>query len=110
MRGCIDDLLGIAMGCIGMNLSDFCCCTPSEFNAAYAAWHEREERVIRNGWEETRVMCQCALQPYSKRKLSARDVFPLPWDERDEEEEEEVLTEEERRQRYEAAKKRYGIE
>ena len=70
--------------------------------------------MIRNGWEETRVICQCVLQPYSKRKLSARDVFPLPWDERDEEEEEEVLTEEERRPRYEAAKKRlqragYGI-
>ena len=96
------------MGCLRMSLSDFCSCTPFEFNEVYEAWRDGEERSLRNGWEQTRVVCQSMLQPYSKRKLSARDVFPLPWDDEGREEPEE-LTEEERKARYEAAKKRYGI-
>lgn len=98
------------MGCLRMSLADFCSCTPFEFNAVYEAWQHSEERLLRNGWEQTRVMCQSMIQPYSKRKLSAKDIFPLPWDHEVQEEEVEVLTEEERAARYAAAKKRYGIE
>lgn len=99
------------MGCLGMSLQDFCSCTPSEFNKVYAAWHDKEMRRIREGWEQTRTICICSMQPYSKKRLVPQDVMPLPWD-RDgrQKEKEPELTREERKARYEAAKKRYGIE
>lgn len=31
----IEELLGLAMGCIGMNLDDFRRCTPAEFSVIY---------------------------------------------------------------------------
>ena len=96
------------MGCMGLGLDDFCSCTPSEFWKAYEAWHDQRESVVRESWEQTRVMCASFLQPYSKKRLTGKDVFPLPWDGSQEKEEE--VNEEERRARYEAAKKRYGIE
>lgn len=82
----------------------------------YSSWRESEERRYRSGWEQTRVLCISFLQPWTRQKLSARDVLPLPWDatngdgDSDGEELSEDLSEEERKARYEAAKKRYGIE
>lgn len=95
------------MGCIGMRLEDFCLCTPSEFWKVYEVWREGRDLSLRESWEQTRVLCASFLQPYSKKRLTGKDVFPLPWDDKQEEKEEE--SEEERRARYEAAKKRYGI-
>lgn len=94
------------MGCMGLGLDDFCSCTPSEFWKTYEAWRDHSERVVRESWEETRVMCAAFLQPYSKTRLTGKEIFPLPWDQ---EEEKEEISEEERQARYEAAKKRYGI-
>ena len=98
------------MGCMGLGLDDFCCCTPSEFWKVYESWQTQTEHVLRESWEQTRVLCASVLQPYSKKRLSGRDVFPLPWDAKKEKKKEENISEEERRARYEAAKKRYGIE
>ena len=96
------------MGCMGLGLEDFCSCTPSEFWKIYESWHERAELTFRAGWEQTRILCASVLQPYSKKRLSAQDIFSLPWDGKDEDEEEK-MTVEERKARYEVAKKRFGI-
>ena len=105
----IDTLTGIAMGCMGMSFTDFCSFTPFEFNAVYKAWNDEQERMLRQDWEQTRIVCQMVLSPYCKRRLKAKDVFPLPWDNVRTEEPEEI-SKEERAARYKAAKKRYGIE
>ena len=96
------------MGCMGLGLDDFCCCTPSEFWKIYESWQTQAEYVMRDNWEQTRVLCASMLQPYIKKRLSGRDVFPLPWDGK--KKEEEHISKKERDARYEAAKKRYGIE
>lgn len=98
------------MGCMGLGLDDFCSCTPSEFWKCYASWQQQAEMEQRESWEQTRVLCASMLQPYSKKRLSGRDIFPLPWDGKEEEEKKESISEEERKARYEAAKRRYGIE
>lgn len=69
------------MGCMGMSMTDFCRCAPSEFYAAWKAHREAEERRERGAWERMRMECLCTLQPYSKRRLKARDVMVFPWEE-----------------------------
>ena len=72
-----------------MRVDDWCRCTPREFHAIAEAYRKGQEQTYRNGWEQTRQMCLCLLQPYSKKKLSAGDVLQFPWDKGVEHEEEE---------------------
>ncbi len=100
------------MGCIGMSMDDFCRCTPSWFYKVYEAWHEREQRLEQAGWERTRMQCLCMLQPYSKKKLQARDVMQFPWEVKNEEgrvEKEAPLSREALMERYRKAKERAGL-
>lgn len=69
------------MGCMGLSLEDFSACTPSEFSRIYEQWREREDAALRNTWEQTRLLMLGMLQPWSKKRLTAREVLPLPWDE-----------------------------
>ena len=71
----------MALGCAGMSADDFCRCTPSEFDEVMKAWHAREERRERMGWEQVRTVCLFALQPYSKKPLEAKDIMRFAWDE-----------------------------
>ena len=91
----------MALGCAGMSADDFCRCTPSEFDEVMKAWHAREERRERMGWEQVRTVCLCALQPYSKKPLEAKDIMRFAWD--GEEEKPEALSREEIMARYAAA-------
>ena len=56
----VEELLGIAMGCMGMTMKDFCQCAPSEFYAAWKAWSDAEDRRERGAWERMRMECVCA--------------------------------------------------
>ena len=50
----IESLMGLAMGCVGMCLNDFCRLTPLEFTAVFEAWQQKEtyaERSRRQGWK-----------------------------------------------------------
>lgn len=102
------------MGCMGMSRDDFCRCTPSEFYAAYGAWNDMRQQRERAEWERARMQCLCALQPYSKKQLSARDVMRFPWDEEARSEEgkvksEESISREELMERYKKARERVGL-
>lgn len=114
----ISRLLGIAMGCIGMSMDDFCRCTPLEFNEAYEAWQEMQQAQERGAWERMRMQCLCSLQPYSKDKLRAEDIMRFPWEseERKAKGEEsscahgrEELSHEELMARYRKARERFGL-
>ncbi len=91
----------MALGCAGMSADDFCRCTPSEFDEVMKAWHAREERRERMGWEQVRTVCLFALQPYSKKPLEAKDIMRFAWDE--DETKPEALSREEIMARYAAA-------
>lgn len=109
----MEQLLGIAMGCMGMSMDDFGRCAPSEFYAAYEAWQQRELRLERGAWERMRMQCLCSLQPYSKSKLQPTDIITLPWDEEPRqsaaESPQEPLSRDEIMARYREAKKKRGM-
>ena len=107
----MEHLLGIAMGCIGMSMDDFCRCTPSEFYAAYEAWNEMQTSRERGRWERIRMQCLCSMQPYSKSKLTPHDIMRFPWEDKHlpQVEKKEKLSREEIMDRYRAAKKRAGL-
>ncbi len=103
------------MGCMGMSTDDFCRCASSEFYAAYEAWGEMRQQDDRGRWERTRMMCLCMLQPYSKRRLKARDILQFPWDDEGEKlsssrSGENDLSHEELMARYRKARERAGFE
>lgn len=101
----IEELLGLAMGCIGMNLDDFRRCTPAEFSVIYRFWLQHDERNVQNDWEQTRFLACCMLQPYSKKKLSPTDVCRFLWErKREQEAKKEVSTKE----RFEEIAKKWG--
>ena len=110
----------MAMGCMGMSMNDFCRCAPSEFHEAYEAWSQMQESRERSQWERMRLQCLCSLQPYSKDRLSPRDIMRFPWEEEGEEEEgtnekspcqerQRELSHEEVMARYREAAKRAGL-
>lgn len=72
--------MGIAIGQIGMSLSDFIKVTPEEFSSIHQNWLEKEENKHRTGWEQARMMALCILQPHSKSTLHPRDVMQFEWD------------------------------
>ena len=72
--------MGLAMGCVGMCLNDFCRLTPSEFTAVFEAWQQKETYAERRGWEQARFLACSILKPYSKRSLELTDVCRFSWD------------------------------
>lgn len=71
------------MGCIGMGRDDFERCTPSEFSKIHEHWAGRENRLSREGWEQTRILVSFILpidNYLCKTKKSAKQLLPFPWD------------------------------
>ena len=97
-----------------MGLDDFCRCTPAEFSAIAKRWMEMRQQQHREQWEQTRMTCLCLLQPYSKKKLTPRDVMRFDWDNEpkethEEEQPREQLTTEEIKRRYREAMEKRGL-
>ena len=76
----IETLLGHAIGCVGMRLDDFCRLTPSEFEAVCRSWNEREESLVRDGWERMRMGAAIGIQPHVKEKVTPQKMLPFPWE------------------------------
>lgn len=96
-----------------MSHDDFCRCTPSEFQAVFDQWQQREANLDRGMWERVRLICMCILQPYSKKALSPSDIMELPWD-KDSPQDDKTQTSEQVdesviRERFMQAKSRYGL-
>lgn len=65
---------------MGMSLSDFCSCTPSEFKKIYEIWYAREERQVHREWEMTRDIIVTYAQTHSTKVLDKQKIMPFPWD------------------------------
>lgn len=70
--------MGLAVGCIGMSLSDFCACDFDEFAGICRAWHEMGEARSRDSWERMRTLASIAIQPHVRKRLTPRQLLPLP--------------------------------
>jgi len=100
-------LLGIAMGRFGMSRTDFCRCTPSQFQEVAKAYRDKSDNEYRNTWEQVRILGQCTLQPYAKKVLRPTDVLKFPWDK--EQKKNKKFDAKEEKERYEKVKKLWGI-
>lgn len=80
----IYELLGIALGCIGMSHDDFCTCTFVEFEAICAAWREMREAENHDAWERARIMSAIGIQPHIRKRITPQQLLPLPWDKKKE--------------------------
>lgn len=78
----VESLMGLAMGCVGMCLNDFCRLTPSEFAAVFDAWQQKETYGERRQWEQARFLACSLLKPHCKRNLELTDVCRFSWDAR----------------------------
>ena len=107
--GGVETLLGIALGCIGMSMQDFCQCTPSEFKAIFDAWQLGQQQREHSEWERVRMQCLCSLQPYSAKHLQAADIMQFPWEKNQVEENTRQETREEIIARMEETKRRWGL-
>lgn len=76
----ITELLGFALGCVGMSLSDFCGLTPEEFECVCDAYHRQREADYRDGWKRMRMLATVCIQPHVKKRISARELLPFSWD------------------------------
>lgn len=74
------ELVGIAVGHIGMSLCDTYSLTTDELLTIYEQWKDLYEREERARWERMRMLAQCVLMPHSKKPLKATDIFKFPWD------------------------------
>lgn len=68
------------MGCIGMTRDDFCKCTYEEFDSICEAWQRMRREDSRDAWERARIMATIAIQPHVKKRMTPRQLLPLPWD------------------------------
>ena len=65
---------------MGLSVDDFLGLDTDEFDAAVKAFGEHEDQQERERWERMRLLGLMTVQPWSKGKLTAEKLLPLPWD------------------------------
>ncbi len=54
-----------------------------DFDAVCKSFGNHEEQLERERWERMRLLGLMTVQPWSKKKLTAEKLLPLPWDKQD---------------------------
>ena len=100
----------MAVGCIGMPLGEFSKLYFEEFESICKAWGEMNDAQERDAWERTRILATICIQPHVKKKITPRQLLPLPWDKEQpgHRSTQPELTKEEQKARFEALAKRSG--
>lgn len=65
---------------MGLSVDDFLGMDTDEFDASSKAFGEHEDMLERERWERMRLLGLMTVQPWSKKKLTAEKLLPLPWD------------------------------
>ena len=80
----ITDLVGIAVGQIGLSLNDFLLLTEPEFEAIYKNWKNKFKQQEHEAWEIARWQAfriACPPKPSPTGKISLYDFIKFPWEE-----------------------------
>lgn len=94
-----------------MSHDDFCKCTFGEFESICKAWREMTEGQNRDAWERARTIAAIIIQPHVKKKITPKQLLPLPWDKKKiNQSETPKFTAEEKRKRFEEVAHRLGDE
>lgn len=102
--------MGWAVACAGMSRDEFCTFYVDEFEAVAAEWNKMTEAAERANWERMRLGAAIGIQPHVRRRITPRQLVPLPWDndERPPRPEAPQLTPEERLKRFETLTAQMG--
>jgi hypothetical protein len=65
---------------MGMSYDELYDSTPRTFNNKLIGFNDYQEQLMRDGWEQTRIIAHSTLSPHSKKKLKPKEVLPFPWD------------------------------
>lgn len=84
-----------------MSFDDFCKLEFDEFEGICKAWREMSEGQNRDEWERTRTLAAICIQPHIKKKITPRQLIPLPWDNVSHKPDAPRLTPEEKKERFE---------
>ncbi|MCM1022417.1 MAG: hypothetical protein NC403_09470 [Muribaculaceae bacterium] len=101
-------MLGIAVGCIGLPFDEFCALEFDEFESICEAWRKMNEQQTREAWERTRLLATICIQPHIKKKITPKQLMPLPWDKKATRRKAPKQTAEEKQKRFEDVAKRLG--
>lgn len=76
------ELLGIALGCIGLSYEDFCKLDFDDFAAIWKAYAEQRDADFKQEWERIRILATIVIQPHiaKGKKVTPEKLLPLPWD------------------------------
>ena len=86
-----------------MSHDDFCKCTVGEFESICNAWHEMREEQYHDSWERARTVAAICIQPHVRKRITPRQLLPLPWDNKTVHRgEAPKLTAEEKKERFES--------
>ena len=67
---------------MGLTVEYFYSLTPREFGNALEGFRNREQRAMRESWEQTRMLMWAALSPYKGKgqTLTPQSLLPFDWD------------------------------
>lgn len=65
---------------MGMRPDDFRHLTPAEFEAISSEFSADRQEQTRDRWERISLLASITIQPHVRRKLTPRQLLPLPWD------------------------------
>lgn len=63
-----------------MRPRDFRHLTPAEFEAVVSEFNEAHQEAVQGEWERMRLLASITIQPHLRRRLTPRQLLPLPWD------------------------------
>ena len=56
--------------------------TPRSFSNKMIGFSQREEMIMQNHWEQTRMIVHSCLSPHLKRKMKPTEIMPFDWDDK----------------------------
>jgi len=54
--------------------------TPRSFSNKMIGYSKREEMIMQNHWEQTRMIVHSCFSPHLKRKMKPSEIMPFDWD------------------------------
>jgi len=81
-----------------------------EFEAVFSAYNDAQELVLRESWEQTRILAAITVQPHSKKRIYPQKLIPLPWDKTHQPETKPRLSKDEQLERMKELVQRLGDE
>lgn len=94
----------------GFSHAEFYKSTFGEFESICKAWSDMTGNRSRESWQRTRTLAAICIQPQVKKKITPRQLLPMPWDKKEPHHrgEAENITAEQRQMRFENLEKHLG--